>query len=323
MELPVLLRQAIENEAAGKKLSALSAQAAALSRRYQLESGNGKALVTTDEEALTYSLMRMPATFGAVFSALAYAKDLWDFPVRSLLDVGAGTGAAAWAACALFPLEQITCLEREPAMAKLGQSFMAQAAPPLQDACWISADLTDPGAFSQSADLVTASYVLNEMDPAQRERVLAGLWAQTRKLLVLVEPGTPEGFRQLGEARDLLLSWGGHLIAPCPHAQSCPLPPEDWCHFTCRISRSRIHRQVKGADAPYEDEKFCYLAFGREPVSPASSRVLRHPKIEAGKISLSLCTPGGLRAVDVRKKDGAAFKAARKADCGDDFPFSL
>ena len=108
---------------------------------------------------------------------------------------------------------------------------------------------------------------------------------------------------------------------PCPHQKPCPLPSDDWCHFTCRIARSRLHRQLKGADAPYEDEKFCYLAFGRSASNRAVSRVLRHPQIESGRITLRLCTRSGLITLPVRKRDGSLFKSARKASSGDAFPF--
>lgn len=102
----------------------------------------------------------------------------------------------------------------------------------------------------------------------------------------------------------------------------CPLPPDDWCHFSCRVARSRLHRQLKGGDAPYEDEKFCYLAFGRAKgrpgFIPASYAIL---KSESGKITLQLCTPSGLVTLPVRKRDGTLFKTARKANSGDAFPY--
>ena len=52
-----------------------------------------------------------------------------------------------------------------------------------------------------------------------------------------------------------------------------------------------------------------------------SSRILRHPQIESGKITLQLCTPSGLVTLPVRKRDGTLFKTARKANSGDAFPY--
>ena len=79
MDLPVSLRLAIEEKAADYSTAELAKEAAAISRRYRDEVGAGKRLVTTDLSALTYAIMRMPATFGAVSSALGYTLALSDF----------------------------------------------------------------------------------------------------------------------------------------------------------------------------------------------------------------------------------------------------
>ena len=70
MELPNYLRNASEKLIEGMNLSAMSSSARELSRRYMEESGEGKSLLNKDEEAAVYSLMRMPATFSAVATAL-------------------------------------------------------------------------------------------------------------------------------------------------------------------------------------------------------------------------------------------------------------
>ena len=64
--------------------------------------------------------------------------------------------------------------------------------------------------------------------------------------------------------------------------------------------------------SPYEDEKFCFLAASREEVSPCAARVLRHPRIDSGRITLKLCTPGGAEERMVTKKKSPQFKAARE-----------
>ena len=76
---------------------------------------------------------------------------------------------------------------------------------------------------------------------------------------------------------------------------------------------------MKEGDAPYEDEKFCYLALSRVPCTPAPARILRHPQKEAGHITLKLCTEAGITERTVTKKEGPLFKAARKAGAGDAF----
>ena len=165
--------------------------------------------------------------------------------------------------------------------------------------------------------MVVSSYCLNELAAEERKKALVRLWEHTDKLLVLIEPGTPEGASQLREARKTLIEAGGYVVAPCPSNGECTLPTDDWCHFTARVARSKLHKQLKGGDAPYEDEKFCFLAVSKSEYC-GKARILRHPKIESGKITLRLCTEQGISDRIVTRKS-PLFKAARKSDSGDSF----
>ena len=109
------------------------------------------------------------------------------------------------------------------------------------------------------------------------------------------------------------------LALPCPHGNLCPMAEEDWCHFTVRVTRSRLHRLCKGGEAPFEDEKFTFLAVCRSEARPAEARILRHPQKAAGHIGLTLCGAQGIGNCTVTKKQGAAFKQARKAEAGEAF----
>jgi ribosomal protein RSM22 (predicted rRNA methylase) len=151
--------------------------------------------------------------------------------------------------------------------------------------------------------------------------VLEGAWAATTAALVVVEPGTPDGYRRVLAARDLLISVGGFVVAPCPHSLACPLAESagDWCHFAVRVARSRAHRVAKDAQLGHEDEKFAYVAVARRPVDPGPPRVLRHPVMRPGHVLLDLCTHDGRRSETVAKSRGAAYRAARKASWGEGF----
>ena len=112
------------------------------------------------------------------------------------------------------------------------------------------------------------------------------------------------------------------MCAPCPHMDSCPVSGDDWCHFTVRVQRGKVHRLLKEADVPYEDEKFSYIALSREPIElDKFGRVMRHPRTEKGRMELCMCTKDGIINKIVTKKDGEAYKRAKKADCGDSYPF--
>lgn len=313
MELPYALLHAIEGLASHCSTADLQKAAQRLSERYRDSKRSGQPLLSDRTEAAAYAISRMPATYGAVSSALSWAMEHTDCRPSSVLDVGAGTGAATWAACELFEMETVTCVEKETSMKQQGQNLMADG--DLQKAQWLSGDIT-AGELPCSADLVMASYVLNEVSPEQQPAAVKRLWDAAKELLLIVEPGTPAGFEELRRIRQLLLDMGAHMVAPCPGACNCPISGDDWCHFSCRIPRSKLHRQLKGGEAPYEDEKFCYLVVSRHPANPCSHRILRHPVIETGRVSLELCSACGKEKIMLRKKD-EAYKQARKADHGD------
>ncbi|MEU4872602.1 small ribosomal subunit Rsm22 family protein [Streptomyces sp. NPDC021608] len=272
-------------------------------------------------DVVAYAAYRMPATFEAVRSALeAFADAAADWTPGSHVDVGGGTGAATWAVSATWAGSRpVTVLDwAEPALA-LGRE-VAAAYPPLGDVRWQRARV-NTSLILESADLVTVSYVLNELAAPDRA-ALVDAAASAAQAVVIVEPGTPDGYARVIEARDRLIAAGYRVAAPCPHSSACPIVPgSDWCHFSARVSRSSLHRQVKGGSLPYEDEKFSYVAAARFPVSPAPSRVVRRPQIRKGQVLLDLCeTEERLSRTTVTKRHGELYRAARDADWGDAWP---
>ncbi|MEV7146649.1 small ribosomal subunit Rsm22 family protein [Streptomyces sp. NPDC093084] len=273
-------------------------------------------------DVVAYAAYRMPATFQAVRAALAAFADAvpQGWAPGSHVDVGGGTGAATWAVSDTWAgVRPVTVLDwAEPAL-DLGREIAA-AGPELREAQWrrarIGAALT-----IESTDLVTVSYVLNELDEAARG-ALVDAAATAAGSVVIVEAGTPAGYARIIEARERLVAAGFRIAAPCPHSAACPIVPgTDWCHFSVRVSRSSLHRQVKGGSLAYEDEKFSYVAATRLSAVPAPARVVRRPQIRKGQVLLDLCeTDGRLARTTVTKRHGDLYKAARDADWGDAWP---
>ncbi|MER5858586.1 MULTISPECIES: small ribosomal subunit Rsm22 family protein [Streptomyces] len=272
-------------------------------------------------DVAAYAAYRMPATFEAVRSALAaFADAVPGAAPGSHLDVGGGTGAATWAVTATWPGgRDVTVLDwAEPALA-LGRQIAA-ANPALRNARWQRARI-GAGLTLDPADLVTVSYVLNELSAADRT-ALVDAAAGAAQSVVIVEAGTPAGYARVIEARDRLIEAGFRIAAPCPHSAACPIEPgRDWCHFSARVGRSSLHRQVKGGSLAYEDEKFSYVAATRLPAEPAPARVVRRPQIRKGQVLLDLCeAEEQLRRATVTKRHGDLYKAARDAEWGDAWP---
>ena len=316
MKIPDLLEVAIENEIQGIKIAELKELAQNLSNRYMKEKRAGQTLLSKEKEALAYSIMRMPATFCAVTTALRHTLAIAEnIEIKTVLDIGAGTGAATWAITELVNPKEIVCLEREEAMRKVGQALMKHNAE-MENVKWINEDITSANSI-KGADLIVTSYMINELKPEERKSVIQKLLNLDNKIILIIEPGTPEGFKNIKEIQKISLENEAHIIAPCTHQELCKLPKEDWCHTTVRVERTKIHKILKSADAPYEDEKFSYIAISKVNLGTADSRILRHPLIETGKITLKLCANGNIEEKIITKKDKEQFKMAKKKKCGD------
>ena len=124
MKIPDALENAIEEKLNHVKLTELKQYASQLSEKYMYQKRTGDTLLNTEIEALAYSIMRMPATYGAVYTALKHTLEKTDCDIQSVLDIGAGTGAATWAVSELLDAKTIRCFEREQVMQELGKAFM-------------------------------------------------------------------------------------------------------------------------------------------------------------------------------------------------------
>lgn len=318
MELPVLLRQAIDQALEGVALTDLTRAAAALSERYRGERRDGRLHLSDDLTARAYLATRLPATYAAIRTAMTeLAARRPEFAPRSLLDVGAGPGTVLWAAADCWPgLASARLFEASGAIRKWGETLAKTS--PVAEITWQSGDITRDVIEATRPDLVSLAYVLSELAPETHDRLVDDLWSLTGDILLLVEPGTPKGWERIIAARGRLLGQGAHILAPCPHRLPCPIASPDWCHFSRRVARSRLHRLSKQADVPWEDEKFIYLAASRKAGLTAQARIVAPPRASKGRIDLKLCTAAG--AVEVRtisKRDGAFFKTARRRDWGE------
>lgn len=317
MELPAALRAAVDRALEGVPLAELQRAADTLSSRYRAETRDGKLHLSDEMFASAYLATRLPATFAAVRASLESAAELMpDFEPKSLLDVGAGPGTALWAATDCWPtIGSATMLEASQPIRKVGLALSAHAG--IEHVEWRAADAAK-SFEADSADLVTLAYVLDELSPAEGLALVERLWAATNGLLVVVEPGTPAGWRRIVGVRSRLVELGAHLAAPCPHSQACPILEPDWCHFSRRVARSRLHRLTKRGDVPWEDEKYIFLAASRLPANAIAARVLAPAHGGSGKMQLKLCQGDGTMAEKLlTKRDGDLFKRARRADWGD------
>lgn len=272
---------------------------------------------TLSSEALriAYLCSRLPATYAAISYVFKELQKHFDLSlIRSLLDCGAGPASVLLAAESFFSLQQAILLERDPGFIELGKLL---SHPTAIEVTWMLQDVTK-GIPSSAKDLVIASYSLCEISEEDQLQIVESLWDKTEQIFILLEPGTPKGFHFVRKARERLLELGALLLAPCPHRKICPIAKDDWCHFSVRLSRSSLHRQLKEGSLNYEDEKFSYLIFSRTPVSTSSSRVIRHPFKGSGFVKLKLCAESGLAEKTISRKDKELYSIAKKIQWGDE-----
>lgn len=319
MHLPDDLRTAIEYSVEGVPARTLAAAARDLSQRYRGEYGHAASpLLRSRGDVAAYAAYRLPATFAAVAAVLEETSDRQpDFNPESMLDVGGGPGTATWAALEIWPhIRRVTILERDRDMIELGEQLAREAeSAAIRDARWRQADITAQWD-AEPADLTVAAYMLGELPEESRPQFIRELWAHTTSTCALVEPGTPAGFAVIRAATQELTRLGAAIIAPFPAGWECIEGPDDWCHFSARVPRTRLHRAAKEGTLAHEDEKFSYVVASRLPALPVAARVIRHPQIRSGHIRLVLCTAAGVRHMVVTRKNREAFRRAKDLTWG-------
>jgi len=314
VSLPVALSRAIAAEAERLPAGELLQAAQRLSAAYRRQAG-GVPVRLSDSERAAYTAMRLPATYAALCVVLAEMSRAIDVtPLLRCLDAGAGPGTASLAVRRCLPqVSAFSQIERDAGWSESAGRLSA------------AMGLVAPRAIGDIAtaaaaahDLVVAAYVLNEVSQATLDATVRTLWSATASALVVVEPGTPQGFAVVRRVRDICLELGGHTAAPCTHNASCPMTSGDWCHRAVRVERGAWHRKLKLARLGFEDEKFSYVVMTRpEPRRMAQARIVRRPIRAGGHVHLDLCSQTGLARKTVTRAERSAYKAARGADWGD------
>lgn len=320
--LPVDLKEALDALFVTCNSKVLKEASESLSKNYRSgQSSHGEFQGKT--AVLAYLATRLPATFGACSAVFKAVRDRCpEFACRSFLDLGAGPGTATWAALDCFQeLSTLHLVEKERFAMELGQRLAKDAsAPSWKTAHWQQAGLESMIEIP-TVDLAALSYVCGELKEAEVLRILERLWDQKIPLVAVIEPGTPKGFDRIRKLRAFVIQKGARIVAPCPHEAACPMAANDWCHFSARIERTRLHRQLKEGTLGYEDEKYSYVVYAHPEAevstTPIQGRVLRHPQKGSGFVKLSLChADGKIHEETVTRSHKAEYRLARDLEWG-------
>lgn len=266
--------------------------------------------INTQKGALSYALGRMPATYSVNKTVLSQINFLDN--INLISDYGAGCGASSLALSKQFNGAIITAFEKQEYMRKLGEKLTQGT-----KITWQPFDMVKD-TFNK-ADLILASYSVNEIAKDSQEKVIEKLLNSTNKIAVFIEAGTPQGYQLILKIREVAIKKGFNVLAPCKNNKKCPLDKNDWCAFKQRIERNKYLSLIKSATLSYEDENYSYLIVCKDEVLLNDARVLRTPIIKPKLVSLKLCTKEGIKEIVVTKSQGEKYKAAKKLKSGDNF----
>lgn len=311
---------------------------------YRKHSGNASTYQTWSEDyrrCLTYLVARAPATFAAAHAVMQEMMRLGVPWPQTVHDIGGGPGTWGWAMAKAqksnAPPWRYTCWDIASPWAQIGPQLLscAGSALPKQNWHWKVGDFTqDQANADDSADWIVLAYALGEVPFSALDKIFDAVWPRVKSHLILIEPGTPEGFSRLLLLRARALAAGGVIVAPCTGvvgAAACPMAPEvslgfgaaesaveapvdhlkDWCHFATRFARPAGQRYLKKATRGFEDEPFSYLVVARSPSYPIESaaRVIKPIQRRQGHVNADIC--GGCQHTIRRVSCGRAHPAYR------------
>lgn len=255
-------------------------------------------------ESTAYIAAVAPTTYGAIKNVLEEVnKRVPDLKAKTFLDFGTGPGTAIWAANEVWGGSMTYAgVDVSAGMLDTAERILATMSSNGSDIPNVNLKLfTSYGTHATKHDIVMSAFTLSEITaPALRRATLENLWESTNDILILVDRGTPNGFRVLAEAREQILgldayrfkkkptfdAYGnqlpeeelptrepGHVLAPCPHDGVCPIfvslsRTSPWCHFSQKVQRPDFLRKTKHSKENFEDSKYTYVVLrkGARPV---------------------------------------------------------
>lgn len=253
-------------------------------------------------DAVAYACARMPATYGVTMHVLdKFFEKIDKTELENILDIGSGTGSLILATIAndLFSKNiKYFAIEKSQYMRKVAEQIIGK-------------NNLHINFYEQSVELFLKDnnepfgstfliYSLNEI--LEKKKILKKVFNVTKNFIFIIEPGTPEGFKNILLAKNSAKDMGYEILLPCGN-KDCPLQGNDWCHFSLKIPRTKNHILLKNARLPYEDEKFCYIIISKQQKSISyTNRIIKRPIKKKGHTIYDICSPNGLRRISLSNK---------------------
>ncbi|HZH03088.1 MAG TPA: small ribosomal subunit Rsm22 family protein, partial [Myxococcaceae bacterium] len=251
---------------------------------------------------------------------------------RSVLDLGSGPGPLAFAAADAGAREVVVADRSRPALA-LARALAAEAGETLSAREWDPqrGDAPPDGPY----DLVTAGHLFNELfgkgesSLGRRAALVEAMLSRVKKggSAVIVEPALRETSRELLGLRDLMVSRGYAVRAPCLFRGPCPalLKSSDWCHAEREWPMPSLVAEIARAAGLHKEAlKMSYLALAPkgeawpEPPPGRLFRIVSEPLEGKGRQRYIGCGPEGRVGLALQEKhrtpENAAFFTLKRGD---------
>ena len=270
--------------------------------------------------AALYMIARGRSIMGVMEKIISQNLEVFH-DVESVVDFGGGPGTFLFAISKFKTLNKYTNVERSDSfigiMNVLVEEFLSSSTTHTHVDS-ISCNYLKLGSQDiPTSDLCVFSYTLCERENSPV--CLSDLVEQSNMVLI-IEPGTPSGFKNIIQARDKLIEKGFGTIAPCTVSGGfCPLrdSESDWCHFVERVDRSRIQRHLKNGVLGYEYEKYSYLLMSKHPIHTNGKRIISRPNYTKHRVSFDICAEINSHIVITKKENKSKFKIVKKSIRGD------
>ena len=241
------------------------------------------------------------------------ARD-WKPRARHVYDFGCGSGVAgrrvlgAWG-----KMESLTLADVSPLAVRFAGAKARAQFPQVQ--------LHSAGETMQPGSLLLVSHVLNELNAAAREQLLA--LARQAEEIIWVEAGTHADSRALIAVREELRG-EFTVVAPCTHAEKCGMltagNERHWCHHFSRVPSaasqdalwSQFSREL-GIDLTTLPYSFLVLSRNGGALAPGATRIIGRPREAKGRMEILSCSADGMNDLTLQKRDEPSlFKSLQK-----------
>eukprot|EP01061_Rhynchopus_euleeides_P043369 TRINITY_DN7571_c1_g1_i1.p1 TRINITY_DN7571_c1_g1~~TRINITY_DN7571_c1_g1_i1.p1 ORF type:complete len:1018 (+),score=369.32 TRINITY_DN7571_c1_g1_i1:108-3056(+) len=231
-------------------------------------------------------------------------------------------------------LSKITAIEPSRGMRSYGSDFLLNIAPHVMWKRFLQEGKSEGSLGARATghnDLVTCAYTLSELQSETlRADAVRTLWESCTGIMVIVEAGTPAGFKLVLDARNTILEeyksigpWEEQptVLAPCPHDNlRCPVAHSiagqkqtalRTCFASAKYRTSYVESWVAAAAAKEVEttEEYSYCVIARNEIIPQKAviqqQVPKHtpavitadPKKMANDPRLKALLAGGAEAV--------------------------